>query len=47
MLILDESTINIDGGVVTDGAFANWALYYPEYHQLQRNYNLPSQYKKA
>lgn len=43
----DNVDDGIDGGVVTDGAFANWALYYPEYHQLQRNYNLPSQYKKA
>ncbi|KAH9442994.1 hypothetical protein Pst134EB_027344 [Puccinia striiformis f. sp. tritici] len=37
----------LEGGVVTDGAFANWPLYYPEYHKLQRNYNLPSQYKQA
>lgn len=36
----------LDGGIVTDGAFANWPLYYPESHQLQRNYNLPSQYKQ-
>ncbi|WAQ93319.1 hypothetical protein PtA15_18A379 [Puccinia triticina] len=37
----------LDGSVVTDGAFANWPLYYPEYHELQRSYNLPSQYKQA
>ncbi|PLW29370.1 hypothetical protein PCANC_23976 [Puccinia coronata f. sp. avenae] len=43
----DNVDDGLDGGVVTDGAFANWALYYPEYHQLQRNYNLPSQYKQA
>ncbi|KAI7938746.1 hypothetical protein MJO28_014325 [Puccinia striiformis f. sp. tritici] len=43
----DNVDDGLDGGVVTDGAFANWALYYPEYHELQRNYNLPSQYKQA
>ncbi|KAA1073331.1 hypothetical protein PGT21_008706 [Puccinia graminis f. sp. tritici] len=36
----------LDGGVITDGAFANWPLYYPEYHELQRSYNLPTQYRQ-
>lgn len=35
----------IEGGIVTDGAFANFSLYYPEFHRLQRNYNLPARYQ--
>jgi len=43
----DPDEDGLDGTTVRDGAFANWPLYYPEYHSLQRNYNLPSQYKQV
>ncbi|KNZ44064.1 hypothetical protein VP01_953g12 [Puccinia sorghi] len=41
-----KSGDGLDGAPVQDGAFANWPLYYPEYHTLQRNYNLPAQYQQ-
>ncbi|KAI8460050.1 hypothetical protein BY996DRAFT_4535500, partial [Phakopsora pachyrhizi] len=42
-----DDSDGLDAGIVQDGAFANWKLYYPDEHFLQRNYNLPQQYRQS
>ncbi|MBW0483416.1 hypothetical protein O181_023131 [Austropuccinia psidii MF-1] len=42
----NNDDVGLGGGTVEDGAFANFELNYPEYHLLERKYNLPSQYKQ-
>jgi len=41
-----DNSDGLDAGTVEDGAFANWKLYYPDEHLLQRNYNLPDDYQQ-
>lgn len=41
-----KDPVGLGGGAVEDGAFANLQLYYPEQHNLERNYNLPTSYEQ-